>query len=144
MSRQIIIKILLEIVATSNGILSSADITFVNIFVARNVPKYPQFIQITPSSLQDLLVGLASDQDLSTREDRQLAVEFLLSVYTPHDSEGILRLFEGAGFYRILRSWYRQERQWTQLLQTYLHDPDMDTEEMLKAQPMDGVVLVSN
>lgn len=130
MSRQIIIKILLEIVATSNGILSSADITFVNIFVARNVPKYPQFIQITPSSLQDLLVGLASDQDLSTREDRQLAVEFLLSVYTPHDSEGILRLFEGAGFYRILRSWYRQERQWTQLLQTYLHDPDMDTEEM--------------
>ncbi|KAI5119863.1 hypothetical protein M0805_000697 [Coniferiporia weirii] len=125
-SRQIIIKILLDIVATSGSTLSSSDITFVNIFVARNVPKYPQFIHIAPSSLQNLLIGLASDTDQSTREDRQLAAEFLLSAYTPHDGERIAHLFEDARFYRILRSWYRQERQWPLLLQTYLHDLEMN------------------
>lgn len=128
-SREIIIKILLEIVASSFS-LSPTDITFVNIFVARNAPKYPHDIHIAPSALQDLLIGLATDQDLSTREDRQLAAEFLLSVYTPHDGEDILRLFEEAGFYRILRSWYKRDRQWVPLLQTYLHDPDMDADEL--------------
>jgi len=43
-------------------------------------------------------VGLAVDPDQSTREDRQLATEYLLSAYTPHDTEHILSLFEKAGF----------------------------------------------
>ncbi|EJD02930.1 lateendosome to vacuole transport-family protein [Fomitiporia mediterranea MF3/22] len=129
-SRQIIIKILLDIVVTSGPSLSPADVTFVNIFVARNVPKYPQFIHIAPSALQNLLIGLASDADQSTREDRQLAAEFLLSAYTPHDSEKILHLFENAGFFRILRTWYRQEGQWAALLRTYVHDPELSSEEV--------------
>ncbi|TFY83559.1 hypothetical protein EWM64_g450 [Hericium alpestre] len=106
-TRLIIVKILLELVSTPN--LSNADITFVNIFIARNVPKYPQFIQIPPSALHNILIGLARDPDQSTREDRQLAAEYLLSVYTPHESDRILRIFEEAHFYRILRSWYSQE-----------------------------------
>ncbi|KAL5523736.1 hypothetical protein ACEPAG_7909 [Sanghuangporus baumii] len=129
-SRQIIVKVLLDIVSTSGPTLSSADTTFVNIFIARNVPKYPQFIHIAPSHLQHLLIGLASDPDQSTREDRQLAAEFLLSAYTPHDHERILRLFEDAQFYRILRTWYRQEQQWSSLLSTYVHDPDLNSGEL--------------
>ncbi|KAH8119151.1 lateendosome to vacuole transport-family protein [Phellopilus nigrolimitatus] len=135
-SRQIIVKILLDIVATSGSTLTSYDVTFVNIFVARNVPKYPQFIHIAPSSLQNLLVGLASDTDQSTREDRQLATEFLLSAYTPHDSDRILRLFEEAQFYRILRSWYRQEGQWASLLRTYLHDPETNSRDIFPSIEM--------
>ncbi|THH10658.1 hypothetical protein EW145_g1176 [Phellinidium pouzarii] len=126
-SRQIIVKILLDIVATSRSNLTSADVTFVNIFISRNVPKYPQFIHIAPSSMQNLLIELALDKDQSTKEDRQLAAEFLLSAYTPHNSEQILSLFEDAQFYRILRSWYRQERHWVPLLRTYLRDPDLSS-----------------
>ena len=123
MSRHIIIKILLEI--SNPNDLSSGDVSFVNIFVARNVPKYPQFIQLNPSSLHGVLIGLAEDPDPTTREDRQLAAEYLLSVYNPHESERIRHLFESAKFYRILRSWYRQERRWAPLLSTYLRDADL-------------------
>lgn len=129
-SRQMIIKILMDVVASVDGGLSSADSTFVRIFIARNVPKYPQFIHISPTALQSLLVGLASDLDQSTREDRQLAAEFLLSVYTPRDSDHVMKLFEDAGFYRILRSWYRSEKQWSSLLQTFLRDPAMPSEDV--------------
>ena len=129
-SRQIIVKILLDIVSTSGPNLSPSDITFVHIFVARNVPKYPQFIHIAPSSMQNLLVGLASDPDEGTREDRQLAAEFLLSAYTPHDSDYILHLFEEARFYRILRSWYRQEENWAELFSTYVNDSEFHPDDL--------------
>ncbi|KAH9948953.1 Golgi CORVET complex core vacuolar protein 8-domain-containing protein [Amylocystis lapponica] len=124
-SRLVIVKILLEILSSPG--LSAAEITFVNIFIARNIPKYSQFIRdlIPMSVMHSILVGLAEDPDQSTREDRQLAAEYLLSGYTPHDSDRLVALFEEAGFYRILRSWYQQESQWSPLLLTYLKDPDL-------------------
>ncbi|OSD06995.1 hypothetical protein PYCCODRAFT_1359573 [Trametes coccinea BRFM310] len=127
-SRFVIVKILLEILSSPE--LSQEEKTFIHIFIARNVPKYPQFIQIQPSVLHNILIGLAEDPDESTREDRQLAAEFLLSAYTPRESDRILELFRRAGFYRILRSWFRQEKQWPQLLDTFLHDPDLPSHEV--------------
>jgi hypothetical protein len=127
-SRLVIVKILLEILSSGN--LPPSDATFVNIFIARNVPKYPQFIQISPTALHGILIGLADQTDPSTREDRQLAAEYLLSAYTPHESDRILRLFKQAGFYRILRSWHRQEQQWAPLIAAYLHDEDLHPTEV--------------
>ncbi|EAU91230.2 lateendosome to vacuole transport-family protein [Coprinopsis cinerea okayama7 len=119
-NRLIIVRILLEIMSDEE--LTTEDVTLVNIFIARNVPKYPQFLPIAPTILHNVLIGLAEDLDPKTREDRQLAAEYLLSVYNPHDSEQIISLFEEAGFYRILRTWYRQDRQWPSLFLTYVND----------------------
>ncbi|KAI0293200.1 Golgi CORVET complex core vacuolar protein 8-domain-containing protein [Russula brevipes] len=137
-SRLTIVKILLEILASSPPSTSSSSTpdlppaarTFVHIFVARNVPKYPQSFQMAPGVLHGILVGLTTDPDWSTREDRQLAAEYLLSVYTPHDTEPLLQLFEEAGFYRILRTWHRQEGRWAPLLLAHLHDPDIRAAEL--------------
>ena len=141
-SRLVIVKILLEVLASSSpsSSLSSSSSsssglppavrTFVHIFIARNVPKYPQSIQMVPSVLHDILVGLTTDPDWSTREDRQLAAEYLLSAYTPHETDQLLRLFEEAGFYRILRTWHRHEGRWAPLLLAHLHDPDIHPTEL--------------
>ena len=130
-SRLVIIKVLLDILSSSD--LAPSDTMFVNIFIARNVPKYPQFIQISPSALHDILISLAEYPDEGTREDRQLAAEFLLSVYTPHEGERLQHIFEEAGFYRILRSWHRQERVWGPLIFAYLHDPALRSTEIFTA-----------
>ncbi len=123
-SRLVIVKILLEI--QNSSYLSSADITFINIFIARNVPKYPQYLDlVSPSALQNVLVGLASDPDPGTQEDRQLAAEYLLSAYTPHQTDRIISLFLSAKFYRILRTWFRSEGRWSELLRAYIDDPDV-------------------
>lgn len=130
-SRLVIVRILLDIL--SSGSLSPADTTFVNIFIARNVPKYPQFLHLPPTSLHSIIVGLAEDPDPNTREDRQLAAEFLLSAYNPHESERIVELFMVAGFFRILRAWHRQERNWVPLIATYLEDHDIRATEMFES-----------
>ncbi|KAF5386226.1 hypothetical protein D9615_002235 [Tricholomella constricta] len=138
-SRLLIVRILLEILAS--GDLASSDVTFVNIFIARNVPKYPQFLQVPPSALQGIIIGLAEDPDTDTCEDRQLAAEYLLSAYTPHESERIIHLFQSAGFYRILRSWHRHERRWGPLLSAYLDDRDLRPHEIF--QNVDDVLAVN-
>jgi len=121
-SRQLIINLMLD--AMDPEEFSPSDITLLHIFVSRNLPKYPQFIIIPPSTLHRILEALGTDPDQSTREDRQLAAEYLLSAYTPHDTDRMLALFESAGFFRILRSTYRAERKWAALVSTYLKDPD--------------------
>lgn len=148
-SRIIIVRILLE--TLSSGDLPPADKTFVNIFVARNIPKYPQYLPavsstlapsaFAPGTLHGILVGLAEDPDPDTREDRQLAAEYLLSVYNPRESELFIDLFKTAGFYRILRSWHRREKQWAPLLSTFLVDPALRPSEIFHS--IDGVLAVS-
>lgn len=128
LDRQRIVDLLLEVMGSSSSPIdafSSIDRTFLHIFVARNLPKYPQYISLRPEVLHQILVGLAEDHDQSTTDDRQLAAEYLLSSYTPSDSDAIIALFERAGFFRILRSIYRGERRWAALASTYLRDPDV-------------------
>ena len=131
-SRLSIVKILLDIASCQDLPLSAT--IFINIFIARNIPKYPQYIHvedIDPRVLHDLLVSLATSLDPETREDRQLAAEYLLSAYTPRDGSEIENIFENAGFYRILQNRRRHERQWTQLLSSYLLDPSLQTASLL-------------
>ncbi|KAG2146389.1 Golgi CORVET complex core vacuolar protein 8-domain-containing protein [Suillus bovinus] len=128
MSRLMIVRILLDIMSSDD--LSPSDATFMNIFIARNVPKYPHHIEVAPSVLHNILIALATQPEAETREDRQLAAEYLLSVYTPHDGDRILQLFEDAGFYRILRSRYHHEHRWGPLLTAFLHDPELRTSEI--------------
>ncbi|BGP08713.1 hypothetical protein JCM10049v2_004562 [Rhodotorula toruloides] len=130
-TRQRVLDLLLEVMSPASresGGLSSNDATFLNIFIARNLPKYPQYLRLTDTTLRDILVRLASDSDLSTTEDRQLAAEYLLSTYTPSDSDTLVPLFEEAGFFRILRSLYRSQRKWGALASTYLEDPDTSSD----------------
>ena len=139
-NRLMIVRILLEIL--SSGSLLQEDVTLVHIFVARNVPKYPQFLEIAPTTLHSILIGLAEDSDPKTREDRQLAAEYLLSIYNPHESERVTELFETAGFFRILRTWYNHDRQWARLLSTYIHDPDSSSLDLLDR--IEETILVSS
>ncbi|KAN0065704.1 hypothetical protein ACQY0O_000834 [Thecaphora frezii] len=109
--------------------------TFVNIFIARNAPKYPQFIKLGQADVDHLLHALAQpdlDDELplderisltsATREDRQLATEYLLSTYKPDYTEERLDDFERAGFARILRSAFRQSGKWDRLLAMLIKD----------------------
>lgn len=120
-SRQAIVNILLD--------RASSDL-FVQIFVSRNLPKYPQFIVLPPSTLDRLLRNLASGTD-DTREDRQMATEYLLSAYKPHDYDSILELFDEAGFTRILGRHYRRERKWRELAVLAIREQDADLFEDL-------------
>ncbi|KAG8683981.1 Vacuolar protein sorting-associated protein 8 [Ceratobasidium sp. 395] len=133
-SRQVIVNIFMDMLAATQSSnvapLPENATGFIRIFIARNVPKYIQFIHISPTALHRLLVALALDPDRDTCEDRQLAAEFLLSVYNPSGEQDLREYFKRAGFFRILRSMYRSEKEWALLAEAYLQDPTVDVQEL--------------
>lgn len=151
-SRQLIVEVLLELTHSHPRNGQESDTArrvqdgrsprlplvarvFVHIFIARNAPKYPQFVRLSQQAVDSLLRSLAlpsSNEDEegedddeavdSTREDRELAAECLLSHYKPRFDDEWLDLFEQASFSRILRSAFRQEKKWDRLLGMYLNE----------------------
>ncbi|KAF8473987.1 Golgi CORVET complex core vacuolar protein 8-domain-containing protein [Kalaharituber pfeilii] len=121
-NRQYIITILQEVM-NPNEFLPQ-DTIYLNMFIARNLPKYQQFILLTGSALNSVLVGLCNYPGSDIADDCQLSVEYLLSVYHPPDIDDMIELFTSAKFYRVLKSIFRVEKQYGKLFEAYLADEE--------------------
>ncbi|GES89751.1 golgi complex component [Rhizophagus clarus] len=130
-NRQLLVNILLEVMTSGsldNSEFSQTDISYLYSFVARNLPKYTQFLLLPPSIIHKILVHLSTDNVPRTREERQLSVECLLSIYTPQDENQMVQLYENAGFWRVLEHVYKADKKYGLLVTTYLKDPERRNE----------------
>ena len=121
-NRQYIVSILIELM--NSGDYSPNDTIYLDMFIARNLPKYPQYLLFPGSVLSKVLLGLCKYPGEDLAEDAQLSAEYLLSVYQPPDMTEFMPLFKKAGFYRILKRIYQVDKQYGKLIQTYFEDPD--------------------
>ncbi len=121
-ARQYIVSILIEIMNPSDFPLT--DTIYLDMFIARNLPKYPQYLLLPSSTLIKVLHGLCNYPGPDLAEDAQLSAEYLLSTYQPPDISALEPIFKKAGFFRILKRTYRADKQYGKLLQTYFEDPD--------------------
>ena len=119
-TRQYIVSILLDIMFS--GEFEKEDTIFFDMFIARNLPKFPQFILLSGSSLKKVLVDLCNNVTDDVAEECQLSVEYLLSVFRSSEIETLVPLFEEARFYRVLKSIYRKEKRYSDLIRTYFND----------------------
>lgn len=119
--RQYVVSILLEIMNATD--YSPFDTIYLDMFIARNLPKFPQYLLFPGSTLTRVLLGLCNYPGDELADDAQLSAEYLLSVYQPPDLEALMPLFKRAGFYRILKRVYKVERQYGKLVQAYFEDP---------------------
>lgn len=119
--RQYIVSILIELMNPAD--FAPEDTIYLDMFIARNLPKYPQYLLLPGSALTKVLTGLCNYPGIDLADDAQLSAEYLLSVYHPPDLPILMPLFKKAGFYRILKRQYRLDKQYGQLVQTYFEDP---------------------
>lgn len=119
-NRQFLVSVLLDVM--SNSEFGPDESIFLDIFIARNLPKYPQYILLSGSTLYHVLERLCRWPTQELAEDCQLSVEYLLSTYHPPDLQSLIPLFREAGYYRVLKSTYRAEKQYAELINTYLED----------------------
>ncbi|KAI5289177.1 Vacuolar protein sorting-associated protein 8 [Ascosphaera aggregata] len=122
-NRQYIISILFEVMETGSE-FDVLNTIFLDMFIARNLPKYSQYILLPGSSLDDLLLRLCDYPSQDMREDCQLSAEYLLSIYHPPNIQALIPALRAARFYRILKSVYRAEKQYAELVMTYFDDHD--------------------
>ncbi|CAP60355.1 uncharacterized protein PODANS_1_6550 [Podospora anserina S mat+] len=120
--RQYIVSILMEIMNSTD--YETTDTIYLDMFIARNLPKYPQYLLFPGSTLTKVLAGLCKFPGRDLAEDAQLSAEYLLSVYHPPDVNDLISLFKEAGFYRILKRIYKNDKQYGKLIETYFDDPE--------------------
>ena len=129
-TRHTIISILLDVLGSDR--FDATEKIYLDMFLARNLPKYPQFIMLPGSTLRNVLEGLCRYPSDELADDCQLSVEYLLSFYHPPDLPSLVPLFEEAGFYRVLKSVYRGAKEYAKLLETYFVDAN-DREQVFDA-----------
>ncbi|KAK5941303.1 Vacuolar protein sorting-associated protein 8 [Knufia obscura] len=121
LNRQIIIRILLDVMSTG---FEADDRIYLDMFIARNLPKYPQYMLLAGTTMEQVFTRLCQYEDDDNRDDAQLSVEYLMTVYKPANISAFIPLLQRAQFYRILKSVYRHEGDWTELLQVYFIDAE--------------------
>ncbi|OAR03066.1 hypothetical protein LLEC1_07848, partial [Akanthomyces lecanii] len=121
-NRQYILSILLDVMNPDD--FAPTDTIYLDMFIARNLPKFPQYLLFSGSTLSKVLEGLCNYPGQDLAEDAQLSAEYLLSVYHPADMTALLPLFKKAGFYRILKRVFKADKQFGTLIRTYFEDPD--------------------
>jgi hypothetical protein len=120
-NRQYLISILFQVLTPTS--FDTSDTIYLDMFVARNLPKYPQYILLSGTTLHQVLERLCRYPSEEMADDCELSAEYLLSIYHPPDIQNMIPLFREARFYRILKSTYRAERQFPEFVLTYLEDP---------------------
>ncbi|KPI45380.1 Vacuolar protein sorting-associate-like protein [Cyphellophora attinorum] len=120
-NRQFIVLVMLEVMAVG---FDAEDTIYLDMFVARNLPKYPQYMLLSGTALQDIFARLCHYPDSDLREECQLSVEYLLSVYHPSSMKTVIALLHEAQFYRVLKTVYRQEEAFEDVVRMYFADED--------------------
>lgn len=121
-NRQYLISILLQTMTATA--FETFDTIYLDMFIARNLPKYPQYILLSGTTLHQVLERLCQYPNEEMAEDCELSAEYLLSFYHPPDVQQMIPLFRDARFFRILKSTYRSEKQFPELVLAYLEDPN--------------------
>ena len=120
LNRQYIVSTLLELMTPPR--YSPEEIIYLDMFIARNLPKFPQFILLSGGILDRVLAELCDYSNPAIAEDCQLSVEYLLSVHQPPDLSSFIPLFSGARFYRVLKAIYKAERQYASFMKVCFDD----------------------
>jgi hypothetical protein len=120
MTRQHIVSILLDVMDQND--FDPEQRVFLDMFIARSLPKYPAQLVLSGSLLNNVLRRLCEVPSEELREDCQLSAEYLLSAYQPPDSSALITALKEAEFFRVLKSVYRRQRLYTELLETYFED----------------------
>lgn len=121
MTRQHIVSIMRDVMAQEG--FEPEQTIYLDMFIARSLPKYPGQLVLKGSLLDGVLERLCQPPTDALREECQLSVEYLLSAYHPPDVSSLIEALNKARFFRVLKSVYRGQRMYTELLETYFIDP---------------------
>nr|POF07869.1 isoform 3 of vacuolar protein sorting-associated protein 8 like [Quercus suber] len=121
MTRDHVLSIMLDAIRQND--FEPEQVIFLDMFIARSLPKYPGQLVLPGSLLNQVLQRLCDPPSETIRDDCQLSVEYLLSAYHPPDMAAVIQALAKAQFYRVLKMVYRSQKMLTKLLETYLDDP---------------------
>lgn len=99
--RQYMLDAVLDVFDVHSDFLAR-DRVLLAVFVARQYPKFVQFLRLSDAVLHDTLTRLCSNRDADLRDECELAVQCLVLVFRPADDAFFLEQLRAARFHRVL------------------------------------------
>ncbi|KAG5518936.1 hypothetical protein PMAC_002467 [Pneumocystis sp. 'macacae'] len=124
-TRQLIINILLKIMEEE---VYSQNRIYLYIFIAHSISKYSQFIFLSGSILEKILIELGKNSNENLFYKCQISIIYILSLYKPDDTNYLIDLYEKNKFYKVLKFIYKQEKRFSKLLKVHIEDKDNPSE----------------
>ncbi|XP_022112058.1 vacuolar protein sorting-associated protein 8 homolog isoform X1 [Acanthaster planci] len=123
-SKQRIVDILLQVMVESIE-FSPAQVGCLFTFLARQMAKNDNNIIVNRLLFEQVLEFLSNPDDETRHEEREQALLQLVNAggMEQVDQQKLLRLAEGAKFYRVTELLYEKRRQFDRILLCYLRDP---------------------
>lgn len=119
-NRQYVIEALLDIFHVNKESFDEKDSVHLSIFIARNYPKYHQFIRLLETVLQATVEALCNNADQELHNDCELALESMLPFYDVETDSFLLEQIRAAKFYDVLFGIYKSEGKFAKALQVWL------------------------
>lgn len=120
LSRQYIMDALFDVFDMNGDSFLGDDFVRFAIFLARNYPKYFQFIRISESKLQRAIELLCGNSNDDIHEDCELALESLLPFYDMPIDTLLIEKLHAAKFYNVLFGLYRSQGNLNKALEIWL------------------------
>ncbi|KAI5953193.1 VPS8 [Candida jiufengensis] len=127
-NRQFLIEALLDLYNANESKLNNFDKCQLSIFIARNYPKYSQFIRLSESTLDSIIDNLCSNSNNEIFQDCELALQSLLQKYLP-DDENFIDKLKLAGFYNVLVDFYNSEGKYSMALEMWLQKDENEEDD---------------
>ncbi|RKP32232.1 hypothetical protein METBISCDRAFT_1587, partial [Metschnikowia bicuspidata] len=99
--RQYMLDAVLDVFDVHSDFLAR-DRVHLAVFVARQYPKFVQFLRLSDAVLHDTLTRLCSNRDADLRDECELAAQCLVQVFRPADDAFFLEQLRAARFHRVL------------------------------------------
>ncbi|WPK23319.1 hypothetical protein PUMCH_000556 [Australozyma saopauloensis] len=116
--RQDIIEALLDIFEIQE--FTDEEHVYLAIFIARNYPKFIQFIRLSDSVLQDSMQRLCNNKDIELHDECELALQSLIQAYNVGDESFFYDQLKAAKFHNVLFSIYKQKGEFSQAIEVWL------------------------
>ncbi|CCE79392.1 Piso0_001452 [Millerozyma farinosa CBS 7064] len=119
-NRQYIVDSLCDVFESKEADFDEEDRCNWAIFVGRNYTKYPQFIRLSEDVLNRVVDALCSNNSVGHKNDRELALQSIISVYETPNSPLFREKLRAAKMFRVLFGMYRQDGDAAEAMDSWL------------------------
>ncbi|KAH7591330.1 Golgi CORVET complex core vacuolar protein 8 [Nakaseomyces glabratus] len=118
-SRQYITEILMDYMLNNKN---NGNGVAVGTFIARNCPKYPQFIHVSNKYYDSIIDVICNNKIESLKKRSETALEAIISKYTPKDENQFVEMLKKNMFLKALVMFYRISNKFSDMIEIIVGD----------------------
>ena len=139
LTRQYVVEALLDVFKVNKSILGPNEVNLA-IFIARNFPKYPQYIRLSESVLNNVVETLCSNTEENLRYDCNLALLTLLPFHEPENETRLFAQLKAAKYYHVLLQSYKRKKMFVEYLDTWVSNREEISDEEYELTPLSTIL----